>query len=189
MEKEQRVQPALPSWWWLPRESAASKGGGDGFQGRWGWLPKAVGMVARGGAAGAAAGPGERRGHQPWLAGDREACATKGKCPAQAGKSPAEITAGMGCAAGVPCMLRCICSFPPLPPRSLPLPRVGERAQPPRSSSCRAAPQGCAGCALRCGAFTVLGPGSWVGGYRRRHLAFSKGLRGHEELYMERERI
>lgn len=34
MEKEQRVQPALPLWWWLPGESSASKAAGVAVEGR-----------------------------------------------------------------------------------------------------------------------------------------------------------
>lgn len=105
MEKEQRVQPALPLWWWPPGESSASKGHRDGCSGEGCWCQV----------------PGRRGDIQPRLARDGETCATKGKfnSPAQAGKSPAEITVGMGCAGGVPCLLGRIRSFPLLPPHAL----------------------------------------------------------------------
>lgn len=73
-----------------------------------------------------------RRGDiQPRLAGDGKTCTMKGKSnsPAQAGKSPGDTRVGMGCAAGVPCPPRCLCSFPPLPPCCLSVARVGEKAQ------------------------------------------------------------
>lgn len=93
MEKEQRVQPAWPLWQRPP----------------WGklGLQKLRGRQLGRRALGTAPAPWRRGDLLPRLAGDREIVEWKGNLIA-----PAEITAAVGCLAGVPCLLCCVCSFP-----------------------------------------------------------------------------